>query len=205
MAQEIIKDPVTGNQYSRDTDITGSTYQPYTDPVIPPQSQPGDETSAVEEPPIVPTAPQDSYDYKGSQDTVNDSVNDLTESTDKYQKQADKVNKTITNIQNGTVPLNEGEKAQIESLRQQYGELIAQQKLANTSAEGYGNIRGYQAGAAEYDPSFQAKIIGSIVTAGLNKVAALNTKMAGAIAELTQSIKDNKVKAVKDAWDVFQK
>src|SRR3990167_7844571 len=32
MPIDIIKDPVTGKQYSRDTSVTGSTYAPYTAP-----------------------------------------------------------------------------------------------------------------------------------------------------------------------------
>jgi len=38
MAESIIKDPVTGNQYSRDTSIAGSVYKPYTPPVAPASS-----------------------------------------------------------------------------------------------------------------------------------------------------------------------
>lgn len=120
-----------------------------------------------------------------------------------YQIQSDKVTQTINDIQMGVIPLNAGEQAQIAGLQQQFGALIQQQQLQNTQANGVANIRGYQTGAAEYDPSFQVKTIGSIVTAGINKVADLNIKMASAVADLTQSFKDNDIKAVKEAWDVY--
>lgn len=114
------------------------------------------------------------------------------------------VTNTINNITNGSIPLNAGEQAQIDALKSQFNKLIDDQTLQNKNSTGIANIRGYQTGAAEYDPTFQTKTIGTIVTAGLNKVADLNIKMAGAVAQLTQSLKDNDIKNIKDAYDVYK-
>ncbi len=121
-----------------------------------------------------------------------------------FQETSSRVQKTITDIQNGSVPLSAGEQAQIAGLQQSFGALIEQQKLANKGAEGLGNIRGYQTGAAEYDPSFQAKTIGSIITGGINKITELNIKMASAVAQLTQSFKTNDIAAVKDSFALYE-
>ncbi len=121
-----------------------------------------------------------------------------------YQKQANQVRDTILNIQNGTIPLNPGEQAQVAGLQQQFQALIDAQKLTNIGATGTANIRGYQTGSAEYDPSFQVKTIGAIVTAGYQKVADLGVQEASAVAKLTQSLKDGDIAAVKDAWTVYQ-
>lgn len=128
---------------------------------------------------------------------------ELERANAQYESEAENVRKTILNIQNGTVPLSEGEKAQIAGLEQQFKALIDEQKLTNVGAKNLANIRGYQTGAAEYDPTFQVKTIGAIVSAGLQKVADLNIKMAAAVAEMTQGFKDNKINAVKDAWNVY--
>lgn len=120
-----------------------------------------------------------------------------------YENEAQGVHNTILNIQNGSVPLSSGEQAMVDGLKQSYQQLIETQKLQNTGAQGLENIRGYQLGSAEYDPTFQVKTIGGIITAGLQKVAALNTQMASAVATMTQGFKDNKIKAIKDAWDVY--
>ncbi len=109
----------------------------------------------------------------------------------------------ITGIQNGTIPLDPGEIAQIEGLKKQFEELIEEQKQTNLGAQGTAQIRGYQTGAAEYDPSFQAKTVGSIITAGANKIATLNTKMASAVATLTQAFKDDKIEGIKSAYTVL--
>ncbi len=97
--------------------------------------------------------------------------------------------------------LSTDEQAQVDDLKQQYDQMIADQKLTNTSASGTANIRGYQTGAAEYDPTFQAKTIGSIVTAGANKIKGLQVEEAGKVAQLTRAFKDDDIKNIKIAYD----
>lgn len=121
-----------------------------------------------------------------------------------YQTQAKQVQDTITNIQNGTTPLTAGEQAQVDGLKQQFQTLIDAQTLQNTGAFGVAQMRGYQSGAAEYDPTFQVKTIGSIVSAGNAKIADLAIKEASAVATLTQALRDNDIKAVQDAWSVYK-
>ncbi len=113
----------------------------------------------------------------------------------------EKVNKTIDDIRNGVIPLNAGEQAQVDGLKQSYKQLIDQQILDNKAAVGTANIRGYQKGAAEYDPSFDSQIIGNIISAGSNKVADLNIKMASAVASLTQAFRDDNIKAIQTIWN----
>lgn len=115
-----------------------------------------------------------------------------------------KANDTIDGIRNGSIPLNAGEQAQVDSLQKSLQAVIDQQVLQNKGSEGIANIRGYQKGAAEYDPSFQVKTIGTIVTAGLNKVADMTTKMAGAIAQLTNSLQENDISKIKESYDIYK-
>ncbi len=120
--------------------------------------------------------------------------NDLQTASKKFQD-------TVTGIQNGSIPLNAGEQAQIDALNQQYQQLITDQQTRNTSAQGMGNVRGYQTGAAEYDPTFQVKVIGDIASKGAAKVAALATEQAGAVSKLTQALKDNDIANIKTVYD----
>lgn len=129
---------------------------------------------------------------------------DLNKTNEAYKTEATNVQNTINGIINGTVPLNDGQIAQINGLKQQFQQMIDQQVLTNTGAAGLANIRGYQTGAAEYDPSFQVRTINSIIGAGQNKIADLNIKMAAAVAEMTEAFKDNNIKRVKDAWNIYQ-
>lgn len=117
---------------------------------------------------------------------------------------AQQFSNTITGIQNGSIPLNSGQLAQISGLQSQFQTLIDSQNLANTTATGVANTRGYQSGAAEYDPTFQTKTIASLAAAGANKVADLQTKMASAVAQLTSSFQKDNIAAVKSAYDTLK-
>lgn len=121
-----------------------------------------------------------------------------------YETQATAVSTAISNIENGVTPLNASEQAQVDGLQQQFQQLIAQQTLTNTGAVGSANIRGYQTGAAEYDPTFQVKTIGSIVSAGAAKIANLQVQEASAVAQLTESLQNNDISEMKDAFTIYQ-
>lgn len=127
---------------------------------------------------------------------------DLKAKTDEIAAEGQRVSQKILDIQNGATPLSAAEQAQITGLQQQFQQLIDQQTLANTGASGIANTRGYQTGAAEYDPSFQVKTIGSIVSAGVAKISDLQVKEASAVAQLTQALKDNDINAIKSAYDI---
>lgn len=136
--------------------------------------------------------------------TGNASVDALVDSQNALAAAAQKVSDTITGISNGSIPLSASDQAQITGLQQQYQQLISQQQQFNTGAEGTANIRGYQTGSAEYDPTFQVKTIGAIVSAGATKVANLQTQEATAVAQLTQALKTNDINAVKDAYSAYK-
>ncbi len=135
--------------------------------------------------------------------TLADAQANMDKTNAEYEQKANDVTNLITNITNGAVPLSAGEQAQVTGLQQSYQNLIQQQIIQNKGTEGLANIRGYQTGAAEYDPTFQVKTIGAIVSAGINKVADLNVKMASAVATLTDTLKKNDIAEIKSAWDVY--
>lgn len=112
--------------------------------------------------------------------------------------------KTINSLQNGSMPLSAGENAQIEALKQNYAGLIQEQQLMNRDATGTAQIRGYQIGAAEYDPTFNTKVIGSIMQAGAAKIMQLQTAQAKEIAGLTQAFKDRKLSLAREKYEAYQ-
>lgn len=127
---------------------------------------------------------------------------------DRITKESDDAYNTFKNTAdayaNGTIPLTPDQQAQIQGIQQQYQTLINNQNLIGIGATGNAAIRGYQKGAAEYDPTFNQKVIGSIFSAGQEKVAKLNNDMASAVASLTSAFKSENYRAVKEAYDVFR-
>jgi hypothetical protein len=136
--------------------------------------------------------------------TLDQAELDRQKYIDEYTTQAKQAQDTITQIQNGTVPLSPDQQAQIEGLRQNFQALIDKTVLQNKTDIGLGNIRGYQKGSAEYDPTFQVKTIGSIITGGVNKIADLNSQMASAIGKLRESFKTGNIQATKDAFGIYK-
>ncbi len=129
----------------------------------------------------------------------------LDQANAEYQTKSQSVSDTITNIQNGTTPLTAGEQAQVDGLKAQFQTLIDQQTLQNTGAKGLATMRGFQGGnIAGENPLFRVNTIGAIVSAGVNKLADLQIKEASAVAQLTQSFHNNDIKAVQDAWAIYQ-
>lgn len=143
-------------------------------------------------------------DSSSQNKTISDTQKELDRVSSEYFEQAKSVQTTITNIANGITPLTPGEQAQVDGLKSQFDTLIAQQKLTNSGATGLAQIRGYQTGAAEYDPNFQVKTIAAIVSAGQSKLSDLQVKEASALAELTTAFQNNKISAVKDAWSIYK-
>lgn len=129
----------------------------------------------------------------------------LQASETRKMAEANRVMQQINDIQSGVIPLNQGQLAQVQALQKGFENLINQQQLLNVGAQGGAYMRGFQTGAAEYDPMFNVKTIGTIVSAGNNKLADLNIQMAGAIGQMTEAFKTANVEKVKSAWDIYQK
>lgn len=138
------------------------------------------------------------------EDVTSGSIQDFQMQREAEQEQqARDFIKKQDDILNGVIPLSPDQQAQVDGLKMQFQQLIDQQKLINTSATGIANTRGYQKGAAEYDATFQTNIINSIASAGVSKVASLQTQLASAVGELTQAFKSDNVLAAKSAYDTL--
>lgn len=167
----------------------------------PVQAEPGTITDTGPQTGPVET-PKSPFDIAAATEKDTESLRQVTEA---YYKEAQNVSNTIKKISSGAIPLTAGEQAQVDGLQQQYQALIEEQKQINQGAVGMANVRGFQTGSAEYDPFFQTKTIGAIASKGIQKVADLNTQMASAVAELESSFKKDKISAVKDAFEAYEK
>lgn len=148
------------------------------------------------------TTPTSTNDTNSS--TISDTQAQLKQAQADYQTAAQGVRTAISNIANGTTPLNPAEQAQVTALQNQFSQLITQQQAMNKGASGLANVRGYQAGAAEYDPTFQNNTIGAIVAGGIKKVSDLSMQEASAVAALSKSLQDNDIAHIKDEWAAYQ-
>ncbi len=128
----------------------------------------------------------------------------LKQAQQDYQNTAKQVSDTIANIQNGSTPLSVGEQAQITGLQSQFNTLIAQQTEANKNLQEGRSILDARSGVMQYQPGVYLNDIHKIVTDGIAKVATLQMQEASAVAGLTQSLKDNDIKAIQASWSAYQ-
>ncbi len=106
----------------------------------------------------------------------------------------------LTQILNGTIPLNPSQQAMIDSMRQQFQAVIDAQKIANQAYTG-GLTQSYASLGIEQSAPTQA--LGSLmnsVSIGNAKIADINSKMTSALAEMSQGFMTDNYKMVNDAW-----
>ncbi len=110
---------------------------------------------------------------------------------------------TITNLQNGTIPLTPGEQAQVDGLKSQWQTLLDQQTQANKNYVTGTQILAARSGVMQYAPGRYLGDVQKAISDGVNKVSDLMVKEASAVATLTQALKDKDIGAVKDAFTAY--
>ncbi len=119
----------------------------------------------------------------------------------------DKINKDyqdkITQFENGTFPLNPSQQAQIDGLKNDYNQLISQQKTANVNFTGATTISQERNGLSRYSPTMAAANIQKAVTDGISKVSNLESKAAEAVGQMTTGFEESNFKLVKEAHDSY--
>lgn len=127
----------------------------------------------------------------------------LTQAQSDLQTASKKFQDTITGVQNGSIPLNAGEQAQVDALNGQYQKLIDDQKEQNDRTVRSQNMLDFREGRTQYMPMEHIETINEITEEGAAKVMALAVQQAGKVAELTQALKDKDIKTIKDAYDAL--
>lgn len=139
----------------------------------------------------------------GTQSTGNADVDALAADQNAEAASQKQLGDTIQGILNGSVPLSASDQAQIQGLENQYSQTIATQGLINANTVGTTSQRGFQTGAAEYDSTFRSNTINSVLSAGATKIATLQTQEASAVAQLTESLQNNDIAGIKDAYVAY--
>jgi len=111
------------------------------------------------------------------------------------------LNNTIAGYQNGSIPLNASEQAQVDALKATWQTTIDQQAQINNAAGGQAKLAAARmGGGTPYDTSSIGNVA-SVVSAGVNKINNLNIQMLGAVAALTDALKAKDIASAKDAYE----
>ena len=106
-------------------------------------------------------------------------------------------------MRNGTIPLNPLQQAQLDALRKNFESLITAQKEANKQYEGAIVQSGITGGRSRYAPEIEAGNVFNSIQVGIAKVAELDSKMAGALAQMEMGFQENNYKLVQASYDAF--
>ncbi len=111
--------------------------------------------------------------------------------------------KYVKDMQNGSIPLNPYEQAQLDATTNSFNSIIDAQKLANKNYEGGVTVANEAMGLSRYSPQMAQGEILSAVSEGNKKVADLNLKMQQSLLSMQQGFQENKYSSIKDAYTAF--
>jgi hypothetical protein len=109
----------------------------------------------------------------------------------------------IDQMQNGTFPLNPLQQAQLDAMRAQFEALIDAQKEANKQYEGVIQQAGITSGRSRYAPEIMAGEVLNSVNVGIKKVAELDSKMTGSLAEMESGFQNDNYKLIESSYNAF--
>lgn len=95
-------------------------------------------------------------------------------------------------------------KAYINSIEREYDTIIKQQELANKAFEGGVTVEGIRSGRARYAPVMQYSLLNEAVSAGIGKIAALNSKKQSLIIQAQQARDENNFKMLSKTMDIYR-
>lgn len=130
------------------------------------------------------------------QSGLNSYTNGLQSTADAQLQALNNANTQIAQIQSGTFPLNAAQQAQLDSVRQRFGSLIEQQKVANKAYEQGTQTANIASGRSEHFREIASGLVANAVNVGIEKIADLNNSMTNALADLQRGFDDQNYKMV---------
>lgn len=107
-------------------------------------------------------------------------------------------------ILNGAFPLTADQQAQVSSLQSQYDQLKTAQQEANDQYVTASKLLGIRSGRQQYQPGEYNIDIHEAISDGISKIAALDSKAAGAVSTLKQGFMDDDYKIINSSYAALQ-
>lgn len=126
---------------------------------------------------------------------------EIQRTQDIYDRDAAIALKRLNKIASGTYPLSAAEKDLLQSTKDSYLAVIEAQKTANSGFEGQMTEALASLGINVSAPTQALGLMHAAISSGNTKIAELNSKMSGALAELQIGFQESDYKMVSDAWE----
>jgi len=151
-----------------------------------------------------PTQQNSQTDEVGKPRYLNEYESQMQQNQDQSDQAYQTFQNSMTQLQNGTFPLNPMQQAQVDGLKGQFQQLIEQQKIANKNYEGGIAITNATSGRARYAPEIALGITMNAVNAGIQKIGNIETEMNAAVANMEAGFQTNNMKLVQSAYEAYQ-
>ena len=160
-----------------------------------PADEAGPAAGEQAEPPAVDAATQ----------AANDFSKNIEEQNAKYDQDQKDYQAKITSIMNGTFPLTADQQQQLQNIKDQFAEMVAEQKAANKNYEAGMKQAGIAAGRNMYAPEIEMGNIKAAVDSGLKAVRGIEIQQLAAVQKAKQAIMDNDFKLLSAVNDSIEK
>ena len=135
-----------------------------------------------------------------------------TAQTQSSQYQRDKTSNSMVDLQgkmvqivNGTYPLTPNQQAQIDAVKQDFANLITEQRTANANYQGGVAVSQGLLGMSQYSPTLAIGTMKQAVDEGIAKISDLNAKLVSTVSKMINADNSDNMQMLKDTYDEFQK
>lgn len=152
--------------------------------------------------PSTPTTPtQQNYNQTGAQpDAFERQLSEIQAQTDQAYND---YRTSITQLQNGTIPLTAEQQAQINAIQAQFDRIKEQQKVANKNYEGGMTQIGVASGRSRYAPELAQGEIANAVNVGIQKISDIDAKAAETVATMKIAFQDKNFSLMKSMFESY--
>ncbi len=151
------------------------------------------------------TSPAPTPAAPATQTPEDKAIASLNASNAKLQTAQDEYNTKMNQILNGTYPLNDAQKAQLNNIGQRFEGLIAMQKEANAAYEQGVRVSGIAAGRSMYAPEIELGNIKGAIDQGIAKIGEIDMQMQTTLLAAKQAIQDDNVKLLDKTYQNLMK
>ena len=112
-------------------------------------------------------------------------------------------NSRMNQIINGTYPLNDAQRSQLNNIGQRFESLIAMQKQANAAYEQGVRVAGISEGRSMYAPEIELGNIKGAIDQGIAKIGEIDMQMQTTLLAAKQAIQDDNVKLLDKTYNAL--
>jgi len=149
------------------------------------------------------TPPSSTQTTPGQSGRTSDFDKQLSDLQSQSEQAYNEYKNSVTQLQNGTLPLTPDQQAQIGAIQAQFDRLKQQQALANKNYESAMTQIGIASGRSRYAPEIAQGEIANAVNVGLQKISEIDSKAAEVIVNMKNAFHEKNFEVLKSLYESY--